>query len=254
MPTLYPSSLDSFANPGAATLEDAPGFYHDEQHANANDAVEAVQVKLGISETSAADTPVAGTVLQSLTGGRSKWAKLTSAMIQPGQAPAQIQTHSLGASASEITFAAIPTSFQHLVVHAYVRSTVSAVSDVVYARFNGNLTANYNSQIMYGSAGSTAASEQLGSNFAQIGACAGASASFVFWTPIVLHLPGYRHGSAGRNWSSTTGMAYGSATGQMQARLASGALAVAGALTDLSIGTVTGQLLTGSILTLYGYN
>lgn len=44
-------------------------------------ALVASETKLGISESSAADTPVANTVLQSLTNGKSKWASIITEMI-----------------------------------------------------------------------------------------------------------------------------------------------------------------------------
>ncbi len=48
MPTNFPTTLDTFQNPGAITLMDeGPGLYHDEQHANINDAVAALQAKVG---------------------------------------------------------------------------------------------------------------------------------------------------------------------------------------------------------------
>lgn len=50
MTTAFPTALDSFTNPGAATLMDAGGgLNHDEQHANINDAVAALQAKIGIN-------------------------------------------------------------------------------------------------------------------------------------------------------------------------------------------------------------
>jgi hypothetical protein len=50
MTTAYPAALDAFTNPAADTLMDAGGaLNHDEQHANINDAVEALQAKLGIN-------------------------------------------------------------------------------------------------------------------------------------------------------------------------------------------------------------
>lgn len=46
-PSSYPGGLDSFVNPTSAdALDDPP---HDEQHANANDAMEAVQAELGLN-------------------------------------------------------------------------------------------------------------------------------------------------------------------------------------------------------------
>lgn len=45
MPTSYPGGLDAFTNPTAGDMLDNPP--HDVQHANANDAVEAIEAELG---------------------------------------------------------------------------------------------------------------------------------------------------------------------------------------------------------------
>ena len=47
--TNFPASLDTFLNPSAATTMDAAGFQHDVQHSNLNDAVAALQAKVGIT-------------------------------------------------------------------------------------------------------------------------------------------------------------------------------------------------------------
>ena len=52
MATSFPSSLDSFTNPVSSDTLSSPS--HSAQHANANDAIEALQVKVGID--SSADT------------------------------------------------------------------------------------------------------------------------------------------------------------------------------------------------------
>ena len=49
MATSYPTGLDSFNNPGPTTKQDAVGYEHDVQHANANDAIEAIETELGLS-------------------------------------------------------------------------------------------------------------------------------------------------------------------------------------------------------------
>ena len=45
--TNFPTTLDTFQNPEASTPMDAEGLEHDAQHANLNDAVRALQVKVG---------------------------------------------------------------------------------------------------------------------------------------------------------------------------------------------------------------
>ena len=47
MATSYPASLDSFTNPTAVDTLDSPP--HDTQHADANDAIEALQAKVGVN-------------------------------------------------------------------------------------------------------------------------------------------------------------------------------------------------------------
>jgi hypothetical protein len=47
MATSYPGSIDAFSNPGPTTPENQAGLEHDVQHANANDAIEAIETELG---------------------------------------------------------------------------------------------------------------------------------------------------------------------------------------------------------------
>jgi hypothetical protein len=44
----YPSSLDNFQNPTGASDLDTPAVLHSAQHANANDAIEALEAKVGV--------------------------------------------------------------------------------------------------------------------------------------------------------------------------------------------------------------
>ena len=46
MATNYPTSLDSFTNPTSSSTLNSPS--HAAQHANANDAIEAIETKLGV--------------------------------------------------------------------------------------------------------------------------------------------------------------------------------------------------------------
>ena len=49
--TNFPVSLDQFNNPTSSTKTNAPGFDHAEQHTHANDAIEALQSKIGIDQS-----------------------------------------------------------------------------------------------------------------------------------------------------------------------------------------------------------
>jgi len=66
MATNFPASLDTLTNPSATDTLDSPP--HDEQHADANDAIEALQAKVGV-DSSAVTTSLDYRVGQLETGG-----------------------------------------------------------------------------------------------------------------------------------------------------------------------------------------
>ena len=51
MTTNFPTSLDSFTNPTSTDLMNSVTVPHNEQHANANDAIEALEAKVGINSS-----------------------------------------------------------------------------------------------------------------------------------------------------------------------------------------------------------
>lgn len=63
----FPTSLDTLTNPTSTDTLDSPS--HSQQHSDANDAIEALQVKVGID----ASTPTANTVLGGDGAGNSSW-------------------------------------------------------------------------------------------------------------------------------------------------------------------------------------
>lgn len=73
--TNFPTSLDSFTNPGATDKLNSAGVVHHEQHSNLNDAVAAIQAKVGI-DNSAVTTSLdylVRHVLPSQTGNNGKF-------------------------------------------------------------------------------------------------------------------------------------------------------------------------------------
>jgi len=65
----FPTSLDSFVNPTTNDFLNSPN--HVSQHSDINDAVEALEAKLGIS----ASTPASGKLLRGTGAGSSAWDK-----------------------------------------------------------------------------------------------------------------------------------------------------------------------------------
>ena len=75
MATNFPGSLDAFNNPAAGDKTNNLTTPHHAQHANANDAIEAIQAKLGIGSSTAA----AGRILGGSGAGASAWKALGAA-------------------------------------------------------------------------------------------------------------------------------------------------------------------------------
>jgi hypothetical protein len=75
----YPTSLDDFTNPTGVDSLNSPS--HSLQHADSNDAIEALEIKLGIG-ASPAGSAVAGQVLTASTGGTTTWADATGGLTQ----------------------------------------------------------------------------------------------------------------------------------------------------------------------------
>jgi len=97
MATNYPGSLDVFTNPASGNTLDSPS--HSLQHSNLNDAVEAVETKLGIG-TATPGTATAYYPLVSGTAGATSWTPLTYQGITAGSATSgQVLTSQGGGTA-----------------------------------------------------------------------------------------------------------------------------------------------------------
>lgn len=68
--TNFPTSLDTLSNP--SSTDTTAAVDHAAQHANANDAIEALEAKLGINSSTAVDN----TVLRGVGAGQSEWGKI----------------------------------------------------------------------------------------------------------------------------------------------------------------------------------
>ena len=75
MPINFPTSLDNFTNPSSGNTLDSPS--HSLQHSDINDAVEAMQRKVGVG-SSVAGSASAGQVLTISAAGTSTWSTPTA--------------------------------------------------------------------------------------------------------------------------------------------------------------------------------
>jgi hypothetical protein len=95
----FPTSLDNFTNPSSGNTLDSPS--HSLQHSDINDAVEALEAKLGIG-ASPAGSATSGQVLTASTGGTTTWSTPTAGgLIQI--VPSSIAVAGAGSSGSVST-------------------------------------------------------------------------------------------------------------------------------------------------------
>ncbi len=83
----FPTSLDTLTNPTGGAYLNVPS--HSEQHANANDAIEAIEAKLGIGSA----TPVVNRFLVGTAAGSSDWSKVVPAGVVVGTTDSQTLTN-----------------------------------------------------------------------------------------------------------------------------------------------------------------
>ena len=92
--TQFPTSLDSFTNPTTNDFLNSPN--HVSQHSDLNDAVEALEAKLGIF----ASTPTSGKLLRGTGVGTSAWDKDAPAGTIVGTTDSQTLTNKTLTSAT----------------------------------------------------------------------------------------------------------------------------------------------------------
>jgi hypothetical protein len=85
MATNFPTSLDTFTNPNSGNTLDSPS--HSIQHSDINDAVEAIEAKIGVG-SSTAGSATAGYALVNTSGGTTAYSLLGVSGLSSGTAVA----------------------------------------------------------------------------------------------------------------------------------------------------------------------
>jgi hypothetical protein len=131
MATNYPGSLDAFVNPASGNTLDSPS--HSLQHSDINDAVEALETKLGVG-TATPGTATAFFPLVAGTAGETSWTQLTAAGITSGTATSGQVLAANGSGAVSFTTPTVPGLVQ------IVPSSVAVGSGSGSANANGAVT------------------------------------------------------------------------------------------------------------------
>jgi|GEM_PF-5312196 len=105
MATNFPTSLDTFTNPNSGNTLDSPS--HSVQHSDINDAVEAIEAKVGVG-SSTAGSATAGYALVNTSGGTTAYSLLGVSGLSSGTAP--IDTFLRADGAGGAAFASVSTA------------------------------------------------------------------------------------------------------------------------------------------------
>lgn len=88
MATNFPTSIDSFTNPISTDLENSVSVPHATQHANANDAITALENRVGITASAVSSSLTKRiAVLEALAGVQGAWPSWTPIIAQGANTP-----------------------------------------------------------------------------------------------------------------------------------------------------------------------
>ena len=113
----FPTSLDNFTNPSSGNTLDSPS--HSLQHSDINDAVEAMQRKVGVG-TAVAGSASAGQVLTISAAGTSTWSTPTPAGLVLLKTYTPTNVGSLSFDAGTFT-----STYKNYVVKGFLRNTTT---------------------------------------------------------------------------------------------------------------------------------
>lgn len=130
----YPTSLDDFTNPSAGNTLDSPS--HSLQHSDINDAVEALEAKVGIG-ASPAGSATAGQVLTAQGGGTALWTTPDAGGL------VHIETRTVTASASEIFNSVFSATYENYLVVLEVTNTGNVANRIRLRKSGTDASTNY---------------------------------------------------------------------------------------------------------------
>jgi hypothetical protein len=132
MATNFPTSLDTFTNPNSGNTLDSPS--HSIQHSDINDAVEAIEAKIGVG-SSTAGSATAGYALVNTSGGTTAYSLLGVSGLSSGTAVANTFLTANGSGAA--TFAPTAQGLTLLIPSSVVvgsgSGSVSATGTVTFS-------------------------------------------------------------------------------------------------------------------------
>lgn len=127
----YPTSLDSLTNPNTTDAQNSPS--HAGQHSDANDAIEAIEAKVGTGSSTATDN----TVLTGTGAGTSAWAQIATGDIADSAVSSRKMAPTIGAASNASTVTTTNTTYTDITSVTF--SFTTAVTSTIMYWFTGQL-------------------------------------------------------------------------------------------------------------------
>jgi hypothetical protein len=207
MATNFPTSLDTFTNPNSGNTLDSPS--HSVQHSDINDAVEAIEAKLGVG-SSTAGSATAGYALVNTSGGTTAYSLLGVSGLSSGTAVADTVLTADGSGAA--TFLTLPSAGLTLIntTSFTTTATINLAADIFSSTYRNyrivlDITAIAAVDGILGFRMRAAGVDESGSNYVSISQVinqSGASAAFATTSGTIGYLVNLDGGNLGHNYGA----------------------------------------------------
>lgn len=158
----------------------------------------------------------------------------------------------LGGSAANIDFTGIVGGYAHLMIVGQVRCD-NAATQLVVVRFNNDATANYDSEVVTGTAAVAAAGETLGATGISVGTAPGTGATAGYFNGFTALIPNYAGTTSNKVLASLNMSKTSNASGAQSAQFNIGGWrTTATAITRLTFLPAAGNFIAGTRITVYG--
>jgi hypothetical protein len=166
-------------------------------------------------------------------------------------------TQKLGSAANTVTFTSIP-AVNNLLITWRTRTTSGNSNDNMFLQFNSDTGLHYGAELL-DATGTTAAASSNAINSASgvlIGVITGGAGSAGYGSCGFAFIPGFSQAASGTQLDcvSTWFAAWGTGASNMFAGISGGAYNPSAAVTSLTLNPANGQLVAGSVFSLYGSN
>jgi hypothetical protein len=248
--TTFPGAVDNFTDVPSGGTQDVTygGRTHSAKHNDIDTAMEAVQTKVGTG----ASTPTANTVLRGTGPGASAFGQIQAGDITPGTATMlKIAQTVLGSATASITFSSIPGTYESLMLVVHGRGDNASQQVELWLRCNGDTAGNYLTEESAAQGAAHVASE-LASSKVRLGYLPAATSTASLFGANRLMIPGYSRTVGYKAMLAEGADAHVFTTNGYIRTSSSGWWLNTAAITQLQILLSAGNLIAGTVATLYG--